>query len=359
MILGKNMETKLNNNLFIGEMKSGDSKEKEMLDLKDRKILYELSRNARFSYTTIGRLVGLSREVVEYRIKRLIQNGIIPGFMTLVDITKIGYLRSLVFIKFQNLDDSKEKMLIDWLVKNNDIIWVATCTGNWDMGLIIKSKDLEGLYDVFNRLKTFAGVNIIDYIILNEISNIQSSLKFFIDGLDYTSKKIERDSGSFQRYFYLKDSKVPHLKDKEKKVLSVLVNDARANIKEVAKRVGCDVNTVTSIIKKLIMSGIIYGFVPQVSLFKLGYQWHWIFLRFYNLNEKNENKILRYFQIHPYIVWCVKHVGNWDMQISVFAHNSNHFRDIYNEIKREFSDILVLHDSVMIFDQYKYSLSLD
>ena len=47
------------------------------IDLKDRKILYELDLNCRQSNAQIGKKVGLSRKVVEYRIKRMEEEGII------------------------------------------------------------------------------------------------------------------------------------------------------------------------------------------------------------------------------------------------------------------------------------------
>jgi len=40
------------------------------LDLKDRKILYQLDLNCRQSNSQIGKMVGLSRKGVEYRIKK-------------------------------------------------------------------------------------------------------------------------------------------------------------------------------------------------------------------------------------------------------------------------------------------------
>jgi len=49
------------------------------LDLKDRKILYELDLNCRQSNTQIGKKVGLSRKVVEYRIKKMEEEGVIMG----------------------------------------------------------------------------------------------------------------------------------------------------------------------------------------------------------------------------------------------------------------------------------------
>ena len=40
------------------------------LDLKDKKILFELDFDARQSYSEIAKKVRLSKQVVEYRIKK-------------------------------------------------------------------------------------------------------------------------------------------------------------------------------------------------------------------------------------------------------------------------------------------------
>ena len=57
----------------------------EKLDLKDRKILYELDINSRQSFRSIGRKVGLSKDIVASRIKKLIDKGIIIRFFTYYD----------------------------------------------------------------------------------------------------------------------------------------------------------------------------------------------------------------------------------------------------------------------------------
>ena len=41
------------------------------LDIKDKKILYELYTNARQSNNSIAKKIGLSREAIDYRIKNL------------------------------------------------------------------------------------------------------------------------------------------------------------------------------------------------------------------------------------------------------------------------------------------------
>ena len=69
------------------------------LDKKDKQILYQLDLDSRQSFNQIARKVKLSREVVQYRVKQLEKKGIIKGYQTLIDVTKLGYLNCRFFIK--------------------------------------------------------------------------------------------------------------------------------------------------------------------------------------------------------------------------------------------------------------------
>ena len=52
------------------------------LNLLDKKILYELDLNSRIPISTLAKNVRTSKETVNFRIKRLIKNGYIKGFVT-------------------------------------------------------------------------------------------------------------------------------------------------------------------------------------------------------------------------------------------------------------------------------------
>ena len=51
------------------------------LDVKDRKILYELDKNSRQSYSSLAKKVGLSQEAVRYMVNKLIENKVILKFL--------------------------------------------------------------------------------------------------------------------------------------------------------------------------------------------------------------------------------------------------------------------------------------
>ncbi|MEM4713256.1 MAG: Lrp/AsnC family transcriptional regulator [Candidatus Bathyarchaeia archaeon] len=60
------------------------------LDLTDIKILEMLQEDARQTYTTIGKRLGIAHSTVYDRIKRMEQNGIIKKYTALVDAEKAG-----------------------------------------------------------------------------------------------------------------------------------------------------------------------------------------------------------------------------------------------------------------------------
>lgn len=60
------------------------------LDRTDWKILRELDRDARISYSELGRRVGLSQPAAADRVKALEQSGLIRGYRVELDYEKLG-----------------------------------------------------------------------------------------------------------------------------------------------------------------------------------------------------------------------------------------------------------------------------
>ena len=113
------------------------------LDVKDRKILYELDINSRQSNSEIAKKVGLSKQVVGFRIKRLLKENIISFFYSVIDISKLGFTVHKNFLRLQNLDRGKEKELIDFLVNHPNVVWFASCDGKFDLAFGTWAKELS------------------------------------------------------------------------------------------------------------------------------------------------------------------------------------------------------------------------
>lgn len=77
----------------------------EALDRIDRKILFELQRNATIPIAQLAERVGLSQTPCWKRVQKLEQAGVILGRVALVDPTKIG-LGLMVFVEVSAMDHS-------------------------------------------------------------------------------------------------------------------------------------------------------------------------------------------------------------------------------------------------------------
>ena len=62
------------------------------------------------------------------------------------------------------------------------------------------------------------------------------------------------------------------LDDLDMKILSILMEDARRSVRDIARELGVAPATVHNRLKKLQQKGIIKGFMPIVDFSKLGYQ---------------------------------------------------------------------------------------
>ncbi|PIU21440.1 MAG: transcriptional regulator [Candidatus Diapherotrites archaeon CG08_land_8_20_14_0_20_34_12] len=100
------------------------------LDLKDRKILFELDRNSRKSYSEIAKKVGLSKQVVKFRIERMVERGIIEEFITTWNIGALGYTDYAILFKFKGATKDDENQIINYFKESNNVSWVVSTEGH-------------------------------------------------------------------------------------------------------------------------------------------------------------------------------------------------------------------------------------
>ena len=70
------------------------------LDEKDIKIMLELERNSRQTYSEIAKKVRVSKQTASYRIKTMVEHDVITHFVTIADVQKLGYTFYDVFFQF-------------------------------------------------------------------------------------------------------------------------------------------------------------------------------------------------------------------------------------------------------------------
>ena len=118
----------------------------EKIDIKDRKILYQLDIDSRQSFRSIGKKVGLSKDVVASRVKKLQENGIIKYFFTAIDSSKLGYTSFRFYLTFQRTTPEIKQEIIEHFV-NNKYSWIVlSLKGKYDLVVTIWIKDINDFY---------------------------------------------------------------------------------------------------------------------------------------------------------------------------------------------------------------------
>jgi Lrp/AsnC family leucine-responsive transcriptional regulator len=120
------------------------------LDAKDRQILALLESDARRSNTEIARLTSLSAPTVAERIARLRDIGVIRGFTTKIDPTRVGLgVSAIIQFRPHTLNDMEAIQLVSRFQQIRDCYRV---TGSSLLIMLVRVPDNDGLKDLLADL---------------------------------------------------------------------------------------------------------------------------------------------------------------------------------------------------------------
>ena len=316
------------------------------LDIKDRKILYELDVNARLSASDIGKKVGLSKQVVTYRINKLLELGIIQKFYVVLDTSRIGFTTYKIFFRLKKEDVNKQNEIIEYIKNHERIQFFASTDGMFDFVFNVLTKNVNELYFFIRGLENKYG----DYIAEKELTIMVFSSFFFRDYL------INKKSVQLRKpMFFGSDSISTKIDRYDEKILSILGIDARTPLIKIAEKIKLNADTIGARIKKLEKAQIIQNYIllPDFSL--LNQSSYKIMFALRNLNEKKERILFEYASTNPNIWFHSKSLGKWDLEINMDVDNANQFRNIMMEIKSKFSEIIKEYNTLQVSRVHKFN----
>ncbi len=317
------------------------------LDVKDKKILFELDIDSRQSFLSIGKKVKLSREVVNYRVNKLIENKIITEFTTILDISKIGITMFRSFIKLINLEKDTEQKIIDYLKSKPQIGWGTKGTGNWNINFIFWARTINEFTLFWNDFNSKFG----DYIISKSITmNEWAKLypKTFL-----LSKKFD-DVPVYNVIQY--NSDIILINNKELKILSLLASNSRINIMDIAKEVKLSATTIFSKIKFFEKNKIILAYSIGLNFSKIGYSYFVTHINFKNHTKKRYDDIVNYCNNHDNIWSSVHWIGGDDLELDVYIENDSKYFKLLDDFRNKFSDIIQNIEATRSGVAFKYNL---
>ena len=313
------------------------------IDLKDRKILYELDLNSRQSLSKISKKVGLPKNVIKYRIERLKDRGIIKKFYTHIDAYRLGYLSFRLYFSFQYTTPEIENEIINYFINNPNIWRVITIYGRFDLGVTIWVKDNNSFYTFWKKTMEKYG----DYFTNETFSACIQSLDYHYSYLlqdDY--KKSDREL-----YELTGGGKITDIDKKYKKILNYVGENARASLREIGEGIDASPPMVNYRLKELQNLGIIQGFRTDIDISKLDYI-HIksdVYLREY----KQRNKIIRYIKYNPHMIHISTSSGISDIEFEFHVRNIQQVFDIMSDLVIKFPNIIRKYQYFTIKNVFK------
>lgn len=135
------------------EIKMSGDIEKYQLDSVDKVILSELSKNSRLSLIDISKKTNLSANAIKLRIKKLEKEKVILGYRLMLNYPLLNFLHYRVFLHLENITESKEKSIIQFLKMTNETISVTKTVGYCDLEFRVIVKNVHEMYTLMEGLR--------------------------------------------------------------------------------------------------------------------------------------------------------------------------------------------------------------
>jgi len=317
--------------------------QKIKLDLKDRKILYELDSNARQSASQIAKKVGLSTEVVNYRIKKL-EKEVITQYQLIANLSKLGILQFKICLALQHLNSEKQDKIISELKKNKAVKWIVSSKGNWDLILSLETDSIEKIDSLKNEiLAKFS-----NYVNRKSISILVEASTF---NRDYLID--DKQSTGRERIIMKHDGKVK-IDKLDLDILKLLGQNARKPIVDIATEIKTSARVVNYRIKQMIKDKIILGFKIALDYEKLGIRFYKTFIYLDSPKKDRVEELLHHLESNKNVTHHVRVLGNWDLEPEFEVYSEKEFDNIIIELKDKFSDIIKNLDIITISKEHKF-----
>jgi DNA-binding Lrp family transcriptional regulator len=297
------------------------------LDVNDYKILYYLDINSRQSLRIIGNKVRLPKSVVQYRIKRLEQKGIIKNFYTAIDFYKLGYINIGIHICYQYYTPEIEHNIIKHFQQNNQTWFIANIQGKYDLIVMFTVKNIHQFFSFWkNTLHKFR-----NNFQNAEISFYPRTYYFPKTYLSFQSNNLRNENN-----IIVDGSDISRIDNMDYKILMEIALHSRKPLTEIAKKYHVSSAMIANRIRNLEKQSIIKGYKINVDYAKLGLQ---LFNVQYTLkNYENIHKIINYVKNQPNLISVSEVIGNFDLSMNFHIKDFDTLHLIINDILIHFPD---------------------
>lgn len=291
-----------------------------MLDKLDKKIITELSKNARASNSHIGKKISKSKEVVNYRIKRLTDEGIIKKFIYTLNFNKIGYNLYTIKLKFK---EKNKEAWFEFFKQMPQTRWIAELKGSWDLMVIFWIRKNKDFFNIIEQINQEFG------------ENKQDMLMTIIDTIYYPSLGfISEEKQSLSHEISLTDEEEIKINQIDMRILKELMKNSRISVLSIARKLNITAANAQYHLSKLIRNKVINKFIPEIDYSKIGLTEFKVMINL--LNPSLKQSAITKLTYKKGVTYITKSYGKYDLEFGFVAEKVKSLFDFMTELSKEF-----------------------
>lgn len=318
------------------------SKHTYSLDLRNRKLLAELLKNARESFTKIGKVTNLSKETIQYRFHQLLKQNVILFTYPDIDFHALGFQKYHILLVLDERCQDKHKKFLEHIKNDSNTLRVIEFSDDWDFEITLLAKNIQDfdtiqrrLLDPFSsmilRKDTEAVIKVADMSHIPELGKLNP------------------------RYKTQKNTPPPKLDIQDRKILYSLAKDARLSTYKAAPFVGLSADAIGLRLKRLLTSGIIKRFTCHLNFSELEYLGFMFSFTTASLPKAAEDQFFTAMKTNRYILSVKKTLGSWDYKCYFVVKRLGEFHHIVKDLKREFPDFVQVYQTLVIYKEHYFN----
>ncbi len=298
------------------------------LDVKDKKLLYEIDFDARKTYAELAKKLQMSKRGVEYKLVNLEKRRVILGYVPVFDLTKFGYYYFRLFVKFQSLTKSFRKEVKEYVRSDPDIGWVLWANDAYDIGIAIWAKSVFDFKRIVNRF-----YSIFDSHIKERSESVATEVAFF-------KNRFLIDNHSIEQISIGEKKEAVDLDVLDKKLLNMLVINPRRSIVDLADSLGESPQRTSYRFKRLKSEGILLGIRPILNYSGLGRLYYKLYIDLNNAHEVKLKELEDFVAKDSRTVYIVKALGTCDFDVEIIMSSPQELFEFIESVQEKFPGMI-------------------
>jgi len=289
------------------------------LDKKDLALIRELDFDARATISSLAKRIRVSKEVANYRLKRLLEKKVIQGFIAVIDSYKLGYQIYWLQIRFKGLSCEKKSEIVQWAKSNARISEIVLLAGKWDLALSFWARNPSRFNEIYSEFINKFGILIQRKSISIAIEFEHRPYNFLYDKPNMSSLTVG-----------VADDIV--LDEKDKIILDLLSKDCRMPLLEMAKKVGLTANAVKYRMRNLEQQKIICGYSTVLN--KNYFNLNFFRVQLYLSDPSKKKDAKGFLRQQKDVISITDIIGAGDVRFEILCGSALRIYDLVNEMNR-------------------------